>query len=84
MHRIVVLLPDPFGPRNPVTLPGTTSKLRSSTATILPNRLVRPRTSITGPYQTTHNPEKQPMPVQPPPNCLLQMNLGSRGERDIF
>ena len=35
MHRIVVLLPDPLGPRNPVTLPGTTSKLRSSTATIL-------------------------------------------------
>ena len=30
--RIVVLLPAPFGPRKPVTRPGRTSKLRSSTA----------------------------------------------------
>ena len=48
MQRIVVLLPDPFGPRKPVTRPGWTSKLRSSTATVLPNRLVRLRTSIIG------------------------------------
>ena len=34
--RIVVDLPAPFGPRNPVTLPGSTSKLRSSTATVAP------------------------------------------------
>ena len=34
--RMVVDLPEPFGPRNPVTTPGVTSKLRSSTATVLP------------------------------------------------
>jgi hypothetical protein len=31
---MVVDLPDPFGPRKPVTTPGRTSKLRSSTAVI--------------------------------------------------
>ena len=46
MQRIVVLLPDPLGPRNPVTRPGWTSKLRSSTATTRPKRLVRSRISI--------------------------------------
>jgi hypothetical protein len=30
----VVDFPAPFGPRNPVTLPGCTTKLRSSTATL--------------------------------------------------
>jgi hypothetical protein len=34
--RIVVDLPAPFGPRKPVTLPGSTSKLRSSTARVAP------------------------------------------------
>ena len=32
--RMVVDLPDPFGPRNPVTTPGGTSKVRSSTAVV--------------------------------------------------
>ena len=41
-RRIVVLLPDPFGPRKPVTCPGCTSKLRLSTATSAPNRLTSP------------------------------------------
>jgi uncharacterized protein YcnI len=36
MSRIVVDLPAPFGPRKPVTMPGWTVKLRSSTATLLP------------------------------------------------
>jgi hypothetical protein len=36
MHRIVVLFPEPFGPRNPVTTPGCTSKLRLPTATFAP------------------------------------------------
>ena len=31
--RSVVVLPAPLGPRNPVTRPAATSKLRSSTAT---------------------------------------------------
>jgi hypothetical protein len=38
--RIVVDLPDPLGPRNPVTAPGRTSKVRSLTAVAVPYRLV--------------------------------------------
>ncbi len=38
--RIVVDLPDPFGPRNPVTRPGGTSKVSLSTAVVAPYRLV--------------------------------------------
>ena len=34
--RMVVDLPDPFGPRKPVTTPEGTVKLRPSTATVLP------------------------------------------------
>ena len=34
--RMVVDLPEPFGPRKPVTTPGRTSKLRSSTARVVP------------------------------------------------
>ncbi len=34
--RMVVDLPEPFGPRKPVTTPGVTRKLRLSTATVLP------------------------------------------------
>jgi hypothetical protein len=44
--RIVVDLPEPLGPRKPVTLPGTTSNDTSSTATESPTRLVRLRISI--------------------------------------
>ena len=36
MSRIVVDLPAPFGPRNPVTTPGWTVKVTSSTATFSP------------------------------------------------
>ena len=36
ISRIVVDLPDPFGPRKPVTAPGRTSKLSPSTATVGP------------------------------------------------
>ena len=43
---MVVDLPAPFGPRKPVTMPGSTTKLRSSTATLSPNLLVRPLASI--------------------------------------
>jgi len=44
--RSVVVLPAPFGPTKPVSVPGCTSKLRSSTATTRPNRLTRPWTEI--------------------------------------
>jgi hypothetical protein len=44
--RIVVDLPDPLGPKNPVTRPGNTSNETLSTATVSPKRLVKPRISI--------------------------------------
>src|SRR6516165_12807139 len=43
---MVVVLPAPFGPRNPVILPGSTVKDSWSTASLSPYRLVRPRASI--------------------------------------
>src|ERR1700685_3686379 len=46
MHRIVVVLPAPFGPRKPVTLPGSMPNVSPSTAVLSPYRFVRPRTSI--------------------------------------
>jgi len=44
--RMVVDLPAPFGPRNPVTTPGSTTKLSPSTAVLSPYRLVKPSISI--------------------------------------
>src|SRR4051812_16631311 len=44
--RSVVVLPAPFGPRNPVTRPGSTVKDRSLTAARSPYRLVSPETTI--------------------------------------
>ena len=40
-ERSVVVLPEPFGPRNPTTLPSSMSKLRSSTARTAPKSFVR-------------------------------------------
>ncbi|GAW57397.1 uncharacterized protein PD653_4841 [Nocardioides sp. PD653] len=42
--RIVVVLPAPLGPRNPVTLPGWQTKLTLSTAVNVPYFLVSPST----------------------------------------
>src|SRR3954454_3570610 len=47
--RIVVVLPAPFGPRKPVTVPGTQLKLMLSTAVNVPYFLVSPCTSIMAP-----------------------------------
>ena len=47
--RIVVVLPDPFGPRKPKTSPRGTSKSMPSTAVKSPKVLVRPRTEMAGP-----------------------------------
>ena len=44
---MVVVLPAPFGPRKPVTMPGSTMKESSSTATASRYRLVSSLTSIT-------------------------------------
>jgi hypothetical protein len=41
----VVVFPAPFGPRKPVTEPGSTVKLRSETACTCPKDLLSPRTS---------------------------------------
>ena len=49
MTRMVVVLPAPLGPRNPVTVPGTQLKLMSSTAVKVPYFLVSPWTSIMAP-----------------------------------
>ena len=46
MTRIVVDLPAPLGPTNPVTCPGATVNDRPSSATVDPKRLRRPATSI--------------------------------------
>ena len=43
---MVVVLPAPLGPRNPVTRPGRTVKLSPSTAVTGPKRLVSPSASI--------------------------------------
>jgi hypothetical protein len=43
---MVVVLPAPLGPRKPVTMPGSTEQVRSSTATVRPNTFVRPANSI--------------------------------------
>src|SRR4051812_7470418 len=44
--RIVVVLPAPFGPRKPVTVPGSRAKDTSSTTVRLPYCLVSPLTLI--------------------------------------
>src|SRR6266516_1682537 len=43
--RIVVVLPAPFGPRNPTTCPEGTEKLRLSRAVTVPKRRLRPSSS---------------------------------------
>src|SRR5580692_7989719 len=44
--RSVVVLPAPFGPRKPVTTPGSTSNVSASTAVTAPYRLVSPGTAM--------------------------------------
>ena len=46
MTRIVVDLPAPLGPTNPVTWPGCTVNVIPSRATVGPNRLRSPVTSM--------------------------------------
>src|SRR5215211_7299405 len=44
--RIVVVLPAPFGPRKPVTMPGSMVQVSSSTARVRPNTFLSPANSI--------------------------------------
>ena len=46
---MVVVLPEPLGPRNPITSPASTRRVSSSTASLSPKRLLRPSVSITAP-----------------------------------
>jgi len=46
---MVVVLPEPFGPRKPKIWPRGTSKSIASTAVNVPKRLVSPRTEIAAP-----------------------------------
>ena len=45
-HAMVVLFPEPFGPRNPKKLPAGTVSVKFSTAVAWPYVFVRPDTSI--------------------------------------
>src|SRR5215470_8657371 len=75
MTRIVVDLPAPFGPRNPVTLPGSTVKLRSSTATLVPKRLVKLLTSIKQPASSSRS-------LLPPYNCSHPKGISRQRNHD--
>src|SRR6478672_9341231 len=46
ISRMVVVFPAPFGPRKPVTMPGSTEHVRSSTARVAPKTFVSPANSI--------------------------------------
>ena len=46
MSRMVVVLPEPLGPRNPKTEPLGTARSTLSTANWWPKRLLRPVVSI--------------------------------------
>src|SRR3954454_3662895 len=46
ISRLVVVLPAPLVPRKPVTTPGSTEQVRSSTARVRPNTFVSPVKSI--------------------------------------
>src|SRR6476620_5160334 len=77
--RSVVVLPLPFGPRNPVTRPGSTSKSRWSTAVNEPNRLVRPRTSMRPPH-SGRPATTVPLSLAPSsPPCCAQLNHTAYG-----
>ena len=46
--RSVVVFPAPFGPRKPLTVPGSSENDRLSTATMFPKRLVSESATRTG------------------------------------
>ena len=63
-QRIVVVLPEPLGPRKPVTRPGSTVTVRSSTASRVRYCLVSPSSSITRPAWRTRG--RRPRQARPP------------------
>src|SRR6478735_9885071 len=75
---MVVDLPAPLGPRNPVTIPGCTAKERSSTAVVLPYCLVRPIASImvAPPAAASVEPRSQCPLIRFPPSCADHLLIG--------
>src|SRR4051795_2177336 len=76
--RSVVVLPAPFGPRKPVTWPGSTVAERSETAATVPNRLVSPVNSIGTPVGMAA-PDWPATPALPP---LSRMRRAKWAYRD--
>ena len=75
-----VVLPAPLGPRNPVTTPGLTVKLRPSTTSVAPYRLVRPGPRSSGPRSSPPAAEERcaladTEPAQPPVVLLAGQSL---------
>ena len=60
MTRIVVDLPAPFGPTKPVTWPGWTVNDIPSSASVGPNRLRSPATSIVASMVTEARDRRRP------------------------
>ena len=67
--RMVVVLPEPFGPRKPYTAPCGTSRSMPSTAAWSPNRLVRPTVAMAaevterpGPRSGSSDPRRRSRP----------------------
>src|SRR6516164_7390642 len=83
MHRIVVVLPAPFGPRKPVTLPGSMPNVRSLTATLSPYRFVRPRTSIMEFVLSSRDDPKSGRPGRAAAPAEVMIRVYSLGLMDI-
>src|SRR6185369_14603092 len=84
--RIVVDLPEPFGPRKPYTCARPTLRSRLSTATTLPNLRVNPRARI------ARSPPGRSSPVElrkaeraaPSPACGGRLGCGLLGDTILF
>ncbi len=78
--RRVVVLPAPLGPRKPSTRPGSALKLRPSTASVAPKRLVSESTSsIASPVRSSRARRTRAAP-RAPPRCRPRAG-GSRRSR---
>src|SRR5262249_24696062 len=79
--RIVVDLPAPFGPRNPVTTPGFTWKSIPSTAVLSPKTFISDRASIMSlslcPWQRRYGPAE-------PADLGRRKEIGPRGSRNLL
>src|SRR6266498_1454580 len=92
IRRMIVDLPEPLRPKKPVTVPGRTSKLNPSTATVDPYRLVRLRASIIATSSGTQShameitlggrrPSRNPTPPRPRPGVSPRASGAAAGQR---